>query len=751
MTRVKIIGLIFLLCINRLVTTSGNLTDFYQDEDKIILIHILPSSQDEELSGWNHSQLGVLHDAKQIALDYINNSPAILPGVTLDIVDVSTDDCARGYSLHDLVETFRQISEKKRVVGVLGLYCSRVTGIISTHLSHKKWGYLQLSASTSPLLRNKDRYPYLFRTITSSVSFNNAVLKMMDEFEWKNISIIYDFSDIFFRSTAIDFAKRVEQREDLSLQEFYPIRDNLNMNEFLRNLVKKESKVTYFSVTHKESSDIICDAYHNGYSWPEHVYIFADDSLAEILNNTDKCSRKQLLEASEGVILLLYQLSHANYIPNDHSINRMDYKNKLSETITTSKMKDFANVLFDQIWTFAFAINNSYDAIQSSGKEFFNGSFQVSSRLRSQLIRNFKNVSFEGVSGRIKFTDKQEVLSKINIYQVQSGSEILIGTFYPSEEESEDNLTIHYDKLGPVPTNLFEIRHDAIPLYLFLVVGICHLLLFMSCVGIMLYLMYWKNAPEIKSLSVRVSFVTLLGCFLITLSSIFYNLESSGYGSSRHLTLFCNFESWLLFCGIHLTIIGLLFRLFRIFVIFRYAMSMKMELTDRQLAVYIGLISLIPLLTLATRTGVDYLVQEPVRKFLFTNHDPHYTEYYYCFSRYDTWWSIIYMSWIAFLLAFLLFLAVKTRHIRYHNFKDTKKVGAFIFIVILLFSTLVPLEIVLREGKPMISYLLKSLVTLLIPLSCLVLQYFPKIFPVLRKNSGLSIKKFKIACECIIL
>ena len=108
----------------------------------------------------------------------------------------------------------------------------------------------------------------LIRVISSSVLFNKAVIKMMDEF---NCSLVGDFSDIFFRSTGINFVIQIQKRTDLYLLPFFPIRAS-GIHEILEDIIQKKSRVTYFSVTHKESSDILCNAYFHNYSWPSYVY-----------------------------------------------------------------------------------------------------------------------------------------------------------------------------------------------------------------------------------------------------------------------------------------------------------------------------------------------------------------------------------------------------------------------------------------------------------------------------------------------
>ena len=704
--------------------------------DKLTLLHVIPSAQNEELSGWDHTHLHVLHRAKRIALDYINNSPAILPGVTLDIVDVSTDDCARGYSLQDLVETFRQLSEKKCVVGVIGLYCSSVTDIISTHLSHENWGFLQLSASTSPLLRNNTRYPYLFRAITSSVSFNDAVLKMMDEFEWKKISIIYDFSDIFFKSTAIDFVTKVRKREDINLQTYFPIRTS-GRHEILRDILKNESRITYFSVTHRESSDIICDAYRHGYYWPEHVYIFVDDSLEEILNSTEKCTREQLLQASEGVIFFHYRLNNTSDT-GDSRINYQQYKEqKHVQEDHLHGMDDFANVLYDQIWAFTLALNNSLINVTKLINPSFQDNLLHSNTLQHNLAKELRSINFQGASGYIKFDEYQEVLTEIDIVQIQNGSEVVIGKYSPYMNTLIFDDTI-FDHTN-IPKDSYEVRHDAIPVWLSVLACISQCIAAITNIITCIYVIYKRNAPEIKSTSLLINIFILIGCGMVIISSLFYNFENLSNSSPAYITAFCNLESWFFNIGISMILVGLIFRLMRVFIVFHYPQARIKFLKDKYLFLYITITSIIPIVFMVIWFAADHVTQVTRVKFIASDIDTHFTEYFYCSSTHQDIWLGLYGIWLGILLAILLVLAIQTRHIKLRDFKDTKKIGAFVFVVGFLLSTLLPLSELLHGDEPVATYILKSLLTFFIPMACFTMQYVPKVYPAIiqsRTSSG---------------
>ncbi len=721
------------LCVLIYLSVFANLiADGLQNDScsTVHLIHVVPSSDNEELSGWNKTELYVLQSAKQLALSYINSRSDLLPGIKLEIVDVSTDDCSRDSSMQDFAEAFKLIvSKRKCILGIIGLYCSSVTNTISSILSHDNFGYIQLSAATSPLLRNRKRFPYLYRTLSSSVVFNRAVLEMMKKYSWTNVSLVYDLSDTFFRSTAENFIEQVREEKDFKLKNFFPIRASGN-HEILQHIVRNESRVTYFSVTHKESSDILCDAYHHNYSWPDHVYIFVDDSLDEILIDTGKCTREEILEASDHVIFLLNKLNNSreDFISG---INYENYKRERNVSIPTKihGMEDFANVLYDQIWAMTFAINNSMMEINCNLTQSVQSDLLTSSLFRNIVAKELTKLNFEGVSSKIAFTERQEVINKIDFFQILNKQQVYIGEYDPYTNTTDVNIT-------NAPKGYYEVRHDAIPVWLGVLVALFQALLVIMFILTVVYIMYMRKAPEIKSMSLLINCIILMGCLMVMVSSLFYNLENFSESSKESITAFCILESWLFLSGISIILQGLLFRLMRVFIIFNNPNDAKTQfLTDKFLFLYFLLTFLVPFLFQLIWTAADHLTEKHKREFRPLTSDTHYTEHFYCSSNYLAVWLSLYGAWLGAILVVLMVLAIQTRHIKYSNFKDTKKIGAFVFMMVFMLTTLFPTSLLLQEDVPVGSYVLKSLLTTVIPSSCLLLQYFPKLFPVLSKQA----------------
>ena len=75
-----------------------------------------------------------------------------------------------------------------------------------------------------------------------------------------------------------------------------------------------------------------------------------------------------------------------------------------------------------------------------------------------------------------------------------------------------------------------------------------------------------------------------------------------------------------------------------------------------------------------------------------------------CYSKHIRTWTLLLLSYSILLCIILISVAIKTRKIRKKNFKDTKKVNAFIFVYLYVVSLNLGLFLLGRAiGNPKLS------------------------------------------------
>lgn len=109
---------------------------------------------------------------------------------------------------------------------------------------------------------------------------------------------------------------------------------------------------------------------------------------------------------------------------------------------------------------------------------------------------------------------------------------------------------------------------------------------------------------------------------------------------------------------------------------------------------------------LVFQISIDSLHLETRREYVPSAIPPHYKASLHCTSSaHSIVWVFLSLSYSTVPLHLVLFLAVQTRHIHKDNFKDTKKVNFFVFLVVVILAITVSLEAVFIEAWP-ISLLL---------------------------------------------
>ena len=662
-------------------------------ETTLYLLNVVPYPDDRPFAGWDRGF--ELIPAGDLAIEQINNRSDILPGYRLELVDIESEACGISTTNTSYVNFYRHLVQiNSLVVGVVGLFCSTVTAAISPVANHPGIDYIQVAGSTSPLFQNVTAYPRLYHTISSSTIFNKAILRLMDKFGWKRISSIHDNSEIFFLTTADDFVTKVNA--DSSLKLVTRISTSLSdISDAFAILNRNGARIVYSSLTTPEAANLMCEAYKHGFLWPGYVYVFHEHILRILLNESTTCDQRELTEALEGSFLLQYRL-HAD--PHDTLVSGWTYEEyhdnylmRLAEFATATGMQlqdnSYANVLHDEVWATALALNNSLETLKSLNltlTDYGLGQFIITDTIASKL----KNISFQGAAGYIEFDSNQEAGSSIDIFQVQRGQPVLVGVYNPNE----DNLTItDSNLLSTVPADQFEVVYEVLPQWLMITIFcICGLAYIMTTVILVLFL-YWRNEPEIKATSPYLSLAMFAGCYLLYTAIIFQTVQRSFVIGFEAFTSICNTDIWFGFIGCNLIIGTLFVKLLRINHIFRVFRKTSKLWSDQFLFLGVLLICSGILIILILWTTIDILHLEETQMYIPSAQPPYYQSTRRCTCRNLAIWVITAHAYNGVIILLVMFLAVQTRHIKRCNFKDTKKVNAYIFTVVVINAIAVPL------------------------------------------------------------
>ena len=678
--------------------------------------------------------------AAHLAAEEINNRSDILPGYHLEVIDIEAEECGRDIITKGLVNLYKELVSQECIVGVMGFPCSTSTNLLAPIVGHPDIGYITLANSVSPAHRDITKYPNLFHTLSSTSVHNIAIVTLMRKLKWKRIGLVYNSRTIFHRSTSADFAQRIESDDlpDTNLTTNIAITGEQDIKKTFNEINSAEARITYWLGSDSLYAFFLCEAYQRNFIWPGFVYILRNtpDNIADILETKTSCSYDEMLLAIEGVFFLDYRL----HVDDDtelcsgwtYSQFRRRYANRLNEFAGQIDMNlteiIFANSFYDQVWTFALAINNSLPSIYSQNLSFADYTFMNTKTISNNIKRELMNLSFQGATGRVHFNKNYEIPSSVDIFQVQRGSLQRVAVYDPSSMNITQNENFPHD----IPPDTFETFYNLLPFWL----GGCILgaqgLLFVVITTNLVLILVWRKVSEIKAISPLLSILMMIGCYCLCAAPVFLVVyRMFPIENSNLVTTLCFLKTWSS-VGIELILATLFWKILRIHHIFheKNMTLMSKYWMDKYLFLYSILICIGKVVLLISWSAQSQIRADYIPEYIpdGPNQLPHYMVTVRC--SISTSWFIASLIYTAILLFLVVVLAVETRHIKNSMYKDTKKISIFIFLTVLLLATTITISIFFTHiGNELGANISEWLAYFSVSVLCQVCLFVPKTLP----------------------
>ena len=718
------------------------------------LLNILPYPDSGPDAGWDKAY--ELIPAAELAVDEINDNPQYLPGYKLNLVNVDSEACGSSLITDGLVNTYSKVfNPTLNVVGLAGLFCSTVTDTIASTFSKNSSTYLQVAGSTSPVHRNASKFPWLVHLISSSTMFNEALLSLAVQFEWKRIGIIYNALSVLHRENAADMKMRAMEA-NISTSEFYkPIVGGMEEERIFTILTDSRIRIVYISALASQSVQIMCEAYKRNALYPGYVFIFPERSLADLLSVANKttCNTDQITKALEGAIFMKYKLINRNATElvsnrtyeeyNEEYLQRL-MEMELVNNSSLSKSNVYANVMHDQIWAFALALNKSLQTFQEQNISITSLQLHQTERFANIVRSKFANVSFQGASGFIKFNSGKEESSVVNISQVSNGTEEVLGEFNP---DSFPGMMLQLN-INILPKDSFKNITLLLPLWESTMFNAVFLVFIAVTTFVLIFLLVFKDRPEVKASSPSLSFAMIAGCYLTFVSALARNIHGGFAITNSHIfTVLCNVEVWLWMIGLTLLFSALLLRLLRINHIFHAYGKVSPYWKDRYMVLWILVICCGAILILTVWTVVDQIKMVPSISYQPNASPPFFEKRAICSCEMFGLWLFLTLSYNGIFVIVIVFLSVQTRKIRLSNFKNTKQINAFILLTCMTLGLLVPLHYVIgMDRNSALGHFIVTFAFSCTGVYCQLFVFLPQVFAtmkniILRKSRRSALKR----------
>ena len=704
---------------------------------------LVPYPDPRNDSGWDRGL--ELIPAARVAVKEINNHTNLLPGYTIQLIEASSDACSvitTGKSLINLSTYTLSTSRPDNAIAVTGLVCSTVTAAVSPIAGQSEIDLIQISMSPSPIFRNQNRYRRLWRILPSSLPFNKAMIALMDHFNWNKVSTIYDEQGVYFQTTAELFREVITKSASNTLVLHLGINNNdIFIDQSLDQIANETARIIYVSTTIPQSGILMCKAANRNLIWPGFVWIFQSVLQTDIIK-TKACDLEILNKALENVLFLSFPLH--NRQPNDVLVSGYSYdqyRNKYFKELKELQKEDhiqqylsffkfqpngsdYSDLMYDEIWALALALNGSLPDLETRNLSLKNYQYNMS-EITDIIERHFKNVRFSGAVGEIKFDANSVSLLPVEIYQIRNEYSILIGKY------QNDVLSLWNISEVTFPGDDLDVHYDLIskPLAIMLAVE-CSICFLFTTITLLLMLCLYKT-PEIRATSPLLSILIFTGVYMILLASIMILIVQSIVVSSLAYSILCNISYRLVEPGLNLIIATVLMKLARISIVFRHFHHSSKIWRDHYLViVIIAVAHLVPFFLNVIFLSLDPLKQSSKETMLYNENPPIKIISFLCTSKFLVLWEFLSVSYTIVLLAGLVFFAIKTRNVDRKNFKDTKKTIGFVFTNVLTISVLLPIyETSKIKGNIDAATILLIVMLHLTIYFALLLLIAPKVYP----------------------
>uniref|UniRef100_A0A803JZ79 Gamma-aminobutyric acid (GABA) B receptor, 2 n=1 Tax=Xenopus tropicalis TaxID=8364 RepID=A0A803JZ79_XENTR len=637
---------------------------------------------------------GVL-PAVQLAIDQIRNISLLHPYfLDLKLYDTACDNAQGLKAFYDAIKY------GPNHLMVFGGVCPSVTSIIAESL--KGWNLVQLSfAATTPVLADKKKYPYFFRTVPSDNAVNPAIVKFLKHFKWKRVG------------TLTQDIQRFSEGNDV----------RIIIGQFDEHMAAKVFCCAFDEDMYGSKYQWIIPGWYQALWWQQ--------------ANTSTCSTKNLLTAMEGYIGVDFEPLSTKQIKTISGRTPQQYEKEYNEKRAGVEPSKFHGYAYDGIWVIAKTLHRALEYLYSSKQRQRIQDFNYTDHKLGKIFLDAMNeTNFFGVTGQVVFRNGER-MGTIKFTQFQDGKEVKVGEYNAVADSLElINDTIRFQGVEPPKDQTFireERRQIYLPLY-----SILSTLTIIGMIMASTFLFFNiknRNQKLIKMSSPYMNNLIILGGMLSYASIFLFGLDGSFVSANTFETL-CTVRTWILTVG-YTTAFGAMFaKTWRVHAIFKNVKMKKKIIKDQKLLVIVGGMLLIDLCILICWQIVDPLKRtveeynlEPdpagrdiaIRPFLEHCENTHMT----------IWLGIVY-AYKGLLMLFGCFLAWETRNVSIPALNDSKYIGMSVYNVGIMCIIGAAVSFLTRD-QPNVQFCIVALVIIFCSTITLCLVFVPKLIT-LRTN-----------------
>ncbi|XP_078371637.1 gamma-aminobutyric acid type B receptor subunit 2-like [Oculina patagonica] len=633
--------------------------------------------------GW--SSKGVM-PAVQMALDHVNRNQTILPGYTLH-EDWRDSKCDSGAAIRAMLDL---VSRPPKKIMFTAPGCSPAAEPIAEAAPF--WGAVQVGFSnTSPLLSEDSRFPLFSRTSPSETINNYAIVNLLNEFKWNRVAIIVQQDHIFTKTKEDLVASLTRNKITIVFMESF----DEEHSHAVRNIKNKDVRIVIGLMYEDQFRKIACQAFIQGIYGRKYVWVLPgwySEKWWEKGGDTS-CTKHDIKLAAGNYLATRPIPLGDSRTPTIAGKTAVELNNELmmESKRMNFPINPFSSFAYDAIWSIALTLQKSGPVLKARNKSFSNITYgdEETADLFRRVLRN---LTFTGMSGTVKFDQRGDRETTIEILQQQGDTRQVVGLCNTSSSVLNESLFLWEG--GKIPAdeviNKTEIyRATRQQTIITVVLSSFGMLFSLGC--LVMNILYRKHRM-IKMSSPHFNSVTAVGCFLCYTHVLLATFGNSTVytGGSKAI---CLVRAYLIVVGFTLVFGGMLTKTWRVYKIFTNRRLKRQigGLNTAHLFLKIFHVLLLDIVVLVSWQLVDPMQSETIKlweELQADNEDINiHVVNHQCVSKHYNHWVLGIMIYKGILLLFGVFLAWETRNVHYAELNDSKNIGVAVYNI-LLFSVL---------------------------------------------------------------
>ncbi|XP_041367039.1 gamma-aminobutyric acid type B receptor subunit 2-like [Gigantopelta aegis] len=602
---------------------------------------------------------------------------------------------------------------------LFGDACFKVTGPISQ--ISKWWHMFQLSyGDTNPLLSERDKYPYFFRTVPSDNDHNPARVALLRNFNWTRVGTLFQLAST--GSSRFNYAHNrlitLLEKSNVDLVKVESFADE--PDAALDNLKINDVRIIFGNFNEDLARRVFCSAHKKKMFGSRYQWIILGGYTKDWWRKQDPhvtCTVSEMNHTIHGYLATDALPISSSTSVTESGLTPQSYK-KLYDEWRGEEYSKYHGYAYDGVWVVAKAIHSLLDR----------QSLFTENTFRSGVMGKVLNdTSFIGVTGRVQFNNGDR-LGEIQITQMQGGTMQKVAEYHGHVDKlffSTRRPILWRGNGPPADKNIEyeEMRRVSVPVYSALCV--------LAAVGIVMSMGFlsvniiYRSHRFIKMSSPNMNNLIIAGSFLCYLSIFLLGIDGGVVSPTVFLHL-CRLRAWTLTLGFTLAFGAMFSKTWRVHAIFTNIKLNKKVIKDYKLFLIVCVLVLIDAGILVAWQVFDPLVRatKPLAAEVFADYEIIPVIEYCTSNGIEIWLGSIY-AYKGLLLVFGCFLAWETRHVSIPALNDSKYIGMSVYNVVIMCVCGGAVSFIIKD-QPNSSFIIICLFIIFCTTITLCLVFMPK-------------------------